>query len=70
MTDRRLNGASAPPAKIAGEDDLTRLVRALARQAAREAFKAFPDEKKAPEEPGRPAIQSSTNPGDNEDGRT
>jgi excisionase family DNA binding protein len=40
-------GAAAPPGKTPADDDLTRLVRLIARQAAQEAFKIFRDEFKA-----------------------
>jgi excisionase family DNA binding protein len=43
MTNRRPLGANAPTGNAAGEDDLTRLVRLIARQAAQEALKAFTD---------------------------
>jgi excisionase family DNA binding protein len=41
MTNRRPLGANAPTGNAAVEDDLTRLVRLIARQAAQEALKAF-----------------------------
>ena len=47
MTNRRLARANAPTGRPSGEDDLTRLVRLIARQAAQEAFKVFRDEFKA-----------------------
>jgi excisionase family DNA binding protein len=40
-TNRPPIGASAPTGDAAGEDGLTRLVKAIARQAAREAFNEF-----------------------------
>jgi excisionase family DNA binding protein len=42
MTNRRPKGANAPTGK-ATDDELTRLVRLIARQAAQEALKAFTD---------------------------
>ena len=41
MTNRRPIGASASTSKPVAEDDLTRLVKAVARQAALEAFNEF-----------------------------
>jgi excisionase family DNA binding protein len=43
MTTRRPTGATHPTGKAVGEDDLTRLVRSIARQAAQEAFSLFKD---------------------------
>jgi excisionase family DNA binding protein len=43
MTSRRPIGVKVPTADARGEDDLTRLVRLIARQAAKEAFKVFTD---------------------------
>jgi excisionase family DNA binding protein len=43
MTNRRRIGAKNPPVNADGEDDLTRLIRTIARQAAREAFSVFRD---------------------------
>jgi excisionase family DNA binding protein len=43
MTTRRPSGVNHPTGKAVGEDDLTRLVRMIARQAAQEAFAAFRD---------------------------
>jgi excisionase family DNA binding protein len=43
MTNRRPIGAEVPTTDARGEDDFTRLVRVIARQAAREAFKVFGD---------------------------
>jgi excisionase family DNA binding protein len=42
MTNCRPTGATAPTGKAAG-DELTRLVRLIARQAAHEALRAFTD---------------------------
>jgi excisionase family DNA binding protein len=47
MSNCHPTGAAAPPAKTPADDDLTRLVRLIARQAAEEAFKIFRDEFKA-----------------------
>ena len=43
MTKRRPIGAKDPPVKADGEDDLTRLIRTIARQAAQEAFNLVRD---------------------------
>jgi excisionase family DNA binding protein len=43
MTTRRPSGANHPTGKAVGEDDLTRLVRLIARQAAKEAFALVKD---------------------------
>ena len=43
MTRRRPVGEKQPAAEASGEDDLTRLIRIIARQAAREAFDVFRD---------------------------
>ena len=43
MSNRRPLGANSPTGNPAGEEDLTRLVRLIARQAAQEALKAFRD---------------------------
>ena len=43
MTHRRPIGAKDPPVNAGGEDDLTRLIRTIARQAAREVFSVFRD---------------------------
>ena len=43
MTNRRRIGAKNPPVNADGEDDLTHLIRTIARQAAREAFSLFRD---------------------------
>jgi excisionase family DNA binding protein len=43
MSNRRPTGANGPTGNPSGEDDLTRLVRLIARQAAQEALKAFTD---------------------------
>jgi excisionase family DNA binding protein len=43
LTNRRPIGAKVPTANASGEDDFTRLVRVIARQAAQEAFDAFRD---------------------------
>jgi excisionase family DNA binding protein len=43
MTNRRSFGEKVPTANASGEDDFTRLVRVIARQAAKEAFKVFRD---------------------------
>jgi excisionase family DNA binding protein len=43
MTRRRPVGEERPAARPSGEDDLTRLIREIARQAAREAFSVFRD---------------------------
>jgi len=43
MTRRRPVGEKRPAARPSGEDDLTRLIREIARQAAREAFSLFRD---------------------------
>jgi excisionase family DNA binding protein len=43
MTRRRPTVANDASGNAGGDDDLTRLVRAIARQAAREAIKAFID---------------------------
>ena len=43
MTRRRPVGGKPPAAEASGEDDLTRLIRTIARQAAREAFSVFRD---------------------------
>jgi excisionase family DNA binding protein len=45
MTKRRPIGAKEPPVKAGGEDDLTRLIRIVARQAAQEAFNLFREER-------------------------
>jgi hypothetical protein len=41
MTHRRTIRAAAPALRTADEDKLLRLIRAIARQAAQEAYKAF-----------------------------
>jgi excisionase family DNA binding protein len=43
MTNRRPIGANGSTGSSAGEDDLKRLVRLIARQAAQEAFDLFRD---------------------------
>jgi excisionase family DNA binding protein len=43
MTNRRSFGEKVPTANASGEDDFTRLVRVIAQQAAKEAFKVFRD---------------------------
>jgi len=43
MTNRRPIGAKDPPVNADGEDDLTRLIRTIARQAAKEALNVFKD---------------------------
>jgi excisionase family DNA binding protein len=43
MTNRQPTGANAPTGNHSGEDELTRLVRLIARQAAHEALRAFTD---------------------------
>jgi excisionase family DNA binding protein len=43
MTNRRPIGEKVPTANASGEDDFTRLVRVIARQAAQQAFGAFRD---------------------------
>jgi len=43
MTNRRSFGEKVPTANASGEDGFTRLVRVIARQAAKEAFKVFRD---------------------------
>jgi excisionase family DNA binding protein len=43
MTNCRPTGANAPTGNSSGEDDLTRLVQLIARQAAKEALQAFTD---------------------------
>jgi excisionase family DNA binding protein len=43
MTRRRPVGGKRPAAEASGENDLTRLIRTIARQAAREAFSVFRD---------------------------
>ena len=43
MTNRQPTGANAPTGKSCSDDDLTRLVRLIARQAAEEALKSFKD---------------------------
>jgi excisionase family DNA binding protein len=43
MTNRRSIFGKVPTGDADGEDDLTRLVRVIARQAAQEAFKVFRD---------------------------
>jgi excisionase family DNA binding protein len=43
MTSRRPIGGKDPPVNADGEDDLTRLIRTIARQAAREAFNLVRD---------------------------
>lgn len=43
MSNRRPLGANSSTGNPAGEDDLTRLVRLIARQAAQEALKSFRD---------------------------
>jgi excisionase family DNA binding protein len=48
MTTHRPNGANHPTGKAVGEDDLTRLVRLIARQAAQEAFNLFRDALETP----------------------
>jgi hypothetical protein len=48
MTNRRPIGAKDPPVNADGEDDLTRLIRTIARQAAQEAFNLVRDALEAP----------------------
>jgi excisionase family DNA binding protein len=43
MSNRQPTGANGPTGNPSGEDDLTRLVRLIARQAAQEALKALTD---------------------------
>jgi excisionase family DNA binding protein len=43
MTNRRPIGVKVPTTGASGEDDFTRLVRVIARQAAQEAFSRFRD---------------------------
>jgi excisionase family DNA binding protein len=43
MINRRPIGAKVPTANATGEDDFTRLIRVIARLAAKEAFKVFED---------------------------
>jgi excisionase family DNA binding protein len=43
MSNRRPLGANSSTGNPTGEDDLTRLVRLIAREAAQEALKAFRD---------------------------
>jgi excisionase family DNA binding protein len=43
MTNRRPIGAKDPPVDADGEDNLIRLIRTIARQAAWEAFSVFRD---------------------------
>ena len=43
MTNRRPIGGKVPTADASGGDGFTRLVQVIARQAAKEAFKAFRD---------------------------
>jgi excisionase family DNA binding protein len=43
MTSRRPIGGKDPPVNADSEDDLTRLIRTIARQAAREAFNLVRD---------------------------
>ena len=59
MTRRRPIVANDAPGKAAGEDDLTRLVRVIAREAAREAFKAFTEALNGPVGPSGPLSDPS-----------
>jgi excisionase family DNA binding protein len=43
MTNRRPIGVKVPTTDTGGEDDFTRLVRVIARQAAKEGFNVFRD---------------------------
>jgi excisionase family DNA binding protein len=54
MTNRRQIGANTPRSNAAVEDDLTRLVRTIARQAAQEVVKALRDAQEARASPGGP----------------
>ena len=66
MTSRRPIGGKDPRVKADGEDDLTRLIRTIARQAAREAFNLVRD---AFETPLAPA-GSPRGPQNSKTGRT
>jgi excisionase family DNA binding protein len=59
MTRRRPIVANDAPGPAAGEDDLTRLVQVIARQAAREAIKAFLESLERPVGPSGPLSGSS-----------
>jgi excisionase family DNA binding protein len=48
MTNRRPIGAKDPPVNADGEDNLIRLIRTIARQAAKEALNVFKDAAKTP----------------------
>lgn len=52
-------GKNPPVAEAGGEDDLTRLIREIARQAAREAFSVFRDSLEAGAVKGLPLIDRS-----------
>jgi len=52
-------GKKHPVAEAGGEDDLTRLIREIARQAAREAFSVFRDSLEAGAVKGLPLIDRS-----------
>jgi excisionase family DNA binding protein len=58
MTNRRPMRASAPTGDAPGEDDLTRLIKTIARQAAQEAFNALVDALNVPA--GHGAARPST----------
>jgi excisionase family DNA binding protein len=55
MTNRRPTVANGAPDAGGGDDDLTRLVRVIARQAAQEAFNLFRDALETPLARARPA---------------
>jgi excisionase family DNA binding protein len=59
MINRRPIVANDANGKAAGEDDLTRLVRVIAREAAREAFKAFAEALNGPVDPSGPLMDPS-----------
>ena len=63
MINRRPIGANDASGNAAADDDLTRLVRAIARQAAREAIKAFTEALDRPVGPGRSLSGPSIPPG-------